>query len=138
MRRARIALVVFAGLGGPALLAPTAASPQVTGPVCTTAGCVSGVFLVVQRPPTKARQLTFCVNEACTRLPARNGASGQLPCPQASSVEVVVIARRTARKRLWRQALTVPLKVVQPNGPVCGPTCYTAGLTLDRGILTAG
>jgi hypothetical protein len=102
---------------------------------CTVVGCASGVqidLLSLPLLPGDASVITVCVEKECQETRPE---SSPLQFVQASSrikkeTAVVVTVTMTGPDgtTLVADSITTDLVKNEPNGPKCGPTCYSGRL----------
>jgi hypothetical protein len=108
---------------------------------CTAMGCSSGIsvnFAGMRRALPRAADVQLCAGAGCTSWKAERSDvpwvetewRGVPKHPHATyTADVTVLDRRGRVLLHLRQA--VRLRMFEPNGHACGPTCWFAGLRLD-------
>ncbi len=104
---------------------------------CTLIGCSSGANVDLSalplQPGPKSR-VTVCVDHHCaSRSPETLplvGAHADAPYGNEQVVTVSISLIGPDGTVLARSSVQAQLRRIQPNGPKCGPICYTANLRL--------
>jgi hypothetical protein len=101
---------------------------------CTDADCASHIRAVVKNAPPEAALLTLCKPGRCRTVKHRDpaGLITELPCDdEPATIPITAEVRNSARRVLLSTTTDVELHKVEPNGPDCGPTCWSADLVVD-------
>jgi hypothetical protein len=106
---------------------------------CTLIGCTSGVTVDIApfvRPDRAVSRASICIDGHCEQQDLSNGNLMLVSTTTRIAREVVVTVRielQSADGRvLATDAIRTRLHKVQPNGPRCEPTCFSASLRLTR------
>lgn len=120
------------------VLAASSAGPR----ACTLAGCDDGISILVAKPsePVKAsRFVRFCAAGKCEQMRVGGRrALVQIPCPGFDGEGTVKLSGRVLGRRgneLSVARKTVNIRILEPNGHECGPTCWVGhtGFDVARG-----
>jgi hypothetical protein len=108
---------------------------------CSAVGCTSGIRVQLgdlRRKLPRAVSVELCTRAGCVRAKLRRGNvpwitsewQGVPKHPNASYTADLTVLDRHGRM-LLRLRRAVRLTKFEPNGHACGPTCWSAELTLD-------
>jgi hypothetical protein len=104
---------------------------------CTTVGCSSGAAVLVTMPlPAPYSNFTTCIDHHCAQQRTATGpvddflASVSAPYQSERTVMVSILITGEDGSVLAKSAIKTRLHQIQPNGSLCGPTCYITQLKL--------
>ena len=115
---------------------PGSEAPSAVQRVCTLVKCSSGIHVLTRSVRKKlhgARTVTVCLGERCSKRSRRSDVVrvADSAVSGAGPYKVRVVVRGRRGRVLLRVVRNVSLRILQPNGEACPPTCWHRTLRLD-------